>query len=116
MRKWRASKPIRAYYRMVVDHAKTRKIKVLCTYEEFAAWAIEKGLFSKDGVRDKDKTIDRKDGAGPYAIWNLDVLTLAENVAKGNKERHYPAYRENRWVGDEGCKTMAMLDDNGDPF
>ena len=104
---------MRSYYRMLVDHSKARKVPVEITYEEMAVWLVEHGVFSKDGVRDNDKTVDRNEATGPYALWNMQVLTHAENVAKGNVERRTEKYRKNRWVGNATC---AMTDVNENPF
>lgn len=112
MREWRARKPMRAYFRMVKDHAVSRQIKFEVTYAQFEPWAIAHGLFV-DGIKVKGVQVDRREATGPYAIWNMQVLTAEQNIAKGNKERHAEHYRKNRWLQEAEIETVA---ESNEPF
>lgn len=111
MQKWRTKFPLRAAYRALVDHARNRKIYIDLTWEQFSKWTQEVGLFVGQ-VRTPDLHIDRKDATKGYTLTNLSVLSSTENVSKGNRERHYPEYKSNRW-----SKTPAPPENpDEDPF
>lgn len=67
------------------------------TLDEWTEFAITNGLFDASGKRVGTLTVDRKDATLPYRQGNLQVITHAENVIKGNRERHTKYYQANRW-------------------
>lgn len=108
MRTWRARNPVAAAYNSLVHHARARKIQVTITRPEFVAWAMEVGLFDAKLRRNTDLHVDRRDAVRGYSLSNIQVLRYDENIAKGNRERHYPDYKAQRWAMLEapcGCEV-----------
>ena len=84
MRRWRERHPILALWHNHKSDAKRRGISVEWTPEEFRFWCITTGyhITVRDGM-----SIDRIDPARGYSLDNVQLLTVGENSAKGNRER-----------------------------
>lgn len=80
--------PARAAWRKLKDHAKERKIEFKLPFKWFQIWCKRTKYLTQVGTTRFMFHIDRKNPDKGYTIRNIQVLTCAENVAKGNKERH----------------------------
>ncbi len=121
MRIWRKKNPLPAFYASLVARARRSRIAVGCTLAEFRKWAVVSGFFV-DGERVRGLTVDRKKAHLGYFIDNMQVLGGSENIAKGNRERHLPAYKKNRWrmgADEIAAGEMQQLQtepESSDPF
>jgi hypothetical protein len=80
--------PKRSAYSTLRDHAKGRGIKFTISYDYFLGLTDGLGYWSGEGV----PTIDRVKATRGYEPGNLTVISLNENVRKGNRERHLPEH------------------------
>jgi hypothetical protein len=85
--RWRMKSPKRSAFTALRDHAVARGLKFTITYDYFLGLTDALGYWSGDGV----PTIDRIKVERGYEFGNLTVISMSENVAKGNRERHLPA-------------------------
>lgn len=87
----RKDNPVMAHYHRIKQQAKTRRIPFLITVMEWVGFckATGYGMVWCNGFDNfaQRPSIDRKDGSGPYAIWNLQIMSFSENASKGNTER-----------------------------
>ena len=68
--------------------ARQRGIGFELSREEFAQFCMEHGYLEKKGPTSECMTIDRIDKNGSYRKDNIQPLSMHDNVAKGNAERH----------------------------
>jgi len=68
---------------MLRHSARKRNLAFTITLAEFKAFCTETRYLELRGNRPGDLTIDRKDWNEGYHIWNIQVLTHAENSAQG---------------------------------
>jgi hypothetical protein len=108
-RAWRRSRPFAAALATLRDHAKERGIACTIGLEDWTEFAITEGLFDAEGRRLETLTVDRKDATKPYEKGNLQVLTHAENVIKGNRERRTKYYLKNRWKTAEESTSSVEI-------
>lgn len=81
MRAWRKANPIPTLLAQIRWRAKRDKREFNLTIEWFTAFLADRGY-------DKaEHCIDRISVAKGYTMDNLQVLPIAENIAKGNRER-----------------------------
>jgi len=85
--RWRMQSPKRSAYSTLRDHAKARGLAFTISYDYFLGVTDALGYWLGDGV----PTIDRVKPELGYEPGNIAVLSLSENVSKGNRERHLPA-------------------------
>ena len=85
--RWRMVNRKRSAYTTLRDHAKQRGLKFTISYDYFLGVTDALGYWSGEGV----PTIDRVDPTRGYEPGNITVISMSENVAKGNRERHLPA-------------------------
>ena len=90
-RRWRNNNPKKSAYRSLKDHAAGRRIEFKLDYYYFlgvmdaaASWDFEAES------RGDMVSIDRIDASKGYVHGNIRVVTVSENVAKGNRERYLP--------------------------
>lgn len=93
MQRWRTLNSRKAGFATLRDHAKARKLPFTIGFDYYlgfmdAAACFDTGAESRGDI----VTIDRKDPSRGYEPGNLQVLTLSDNVAKGNRERFLPDY------------------------
>jgi len=86
MRVWRACNPMRAKFAILKDRARRKKVPFDLTLEWLEAFII------RTGYNSELHHIDRKVTWGGYTKDNLQVLSISENIAKGNRERRGQAY------------------------
>lgn len=84
---WRTNHPERTAFANLRDSARKRKIPFQLTYVEFSTFISTTSYLLDKGSAPHNLHIDRRDATGPYALWNIQVLTATDNVVKGNKER-----------------------------
>jgi len=91
--KWRHNNPEQAAYRALKDHALHRKLKFEISFDYFCGLADGFAYFDKScEQRGEVASIDRVDASLGYVRGNLQVISISENVIKGNKERYLPEY------------------------
>lgn len=90
MRRWRQKKKAGAAYHHLRHNARSRGIEFTLTPDYFHGLADAFALFDRGG--DKVLTIDRVNPALGYVPGNCRVVSLSENVIKGNKERYLPEH------------------------
>lgn len=89
--RWRFLNPKQAGYRALRDHAVARGLEFSIPFEYYLAVMDMAASFDPGAEKRGDRvTVDRKDPTIGYRMGNLQLLTLSENVAKGNRERHLP--------------------------
>lgn len=75
--------PITYILRMLRHSAKKRGLACSLTKTELAEFCAKTGYLEKRGNQPNSLTIDRIDRDKGYHIWNMQVLTHAENSAQG---------------------------------
>lgn len=91
--RWRMQSPKKSAYAMLRDHAKERGIKFTLTPDYFRGFCDAFARFDQSpDTYGQRMTVDRVDATRGYEEGNIAILTLTENVAKGNRERHLPAH------------------------
>ena len=68
---------------MLRHSARKRKLPFTLTVESFQKWCFETGYLEKRGNKPGDLTVDRIDWNEGYHIWNMQVMTHAENSGQG---------------------------------
>jgi len=81
MRVWRACNPMKARLAALRRRAQVKGIP----YNLDLEWLD--GFLTSNGYDPKLHHIDRISALGGYTKGNLQLLTIAENIAKGNRER-----------------------------
>jgi hypothetical protein len=69
------------------SNAMRRGVKFLLTLEEFTDWCAKENYLERRGIEADSATIDRIVETGPYAVYNMQVLSNCDNVRKANKNR-----------------------------
>ena len=87
-KEWRRKNPKMDSFAHIKFHAKERGIIFTLTFEEFVK-LTEECDFGKRRLFH----IDRIDASRGYETGNVQILTVSENVAKGNRERMCPRYQ-----------------------
>jgi hypothetical protein len=72
---------------MLRHSARKRKLPFTITLEQFQDFCAKTGYLEQRGNEPASMTIDRKDRDKGYHIWNLRVLTHAENSEQGADNR-----------------------------
>lgn len=83
----RIKNPYNYYYNQLRLSAKRRNISFRLTLEEFIAFCEETNYLQLVGVVTGGMTIDRVDPTQGYKLDNIQLLSVSENTAKGNRER-----------------------------
>ena len=92
MLRWRRENPERAAYNTLRDHARERRIEFTITFDYFCGLVHGMRYLENSGTVRGMLTIDRHDPVKGYIPGNLGVVSVEENVAKGNCERHLPEH------------------------
>lgn len=103
-RLYRANNPVKDAFRELRASAKKRNIAFTITFQDFEALVAQTNYISEKGNSRDSLHIDRIDPNQGYCAGNLQVLTCAENIAKGNRER---------FIKD---RKFNLPTDNEDPF
>jgi len=98
--------PVKATYYEKKSNAKRRRISWTLTLEEYTLVVAQQEYMDGKGCTRHCLHLDRIDPTLGYEVGNLQIITCAENVAKGNMERR---------------RTLAGApplpdEDEGDPF
>lgn len=80
-RKCRMRDDVKYAFNNLRDSARKRGIAFLLTYEEFAQWSKETGYSAMRGKDALSASCDRRETDGPYALWNIRLMTYGENVS-----------------------------------
>ena len=86
---WRSKNPVRAAWHELRNKCKRKRRHLGLTYEQFEEFCTTTGYTDGSGRHRHNFHIDRIDPRKGYTVDNIQVLTCAENVAKGNRERHF---------------------------
>jgi len=87
MHAFRMRNPLLATYLRLRDGAKRRGLEFGLTREQFRELCEITGYLEGKGTSPLSMTLDRIDARRGYVPGNLQVMTLRDNVAKGNRER-----------------------------
>ena len=123
MEKWRAANPTKAAYQTLKDHARARRIPFELTLEQFTRLAEQTNYLAEKGHTKGCVQLDRIDASGGYTLSNMQVLSVSDNTAKGNRERWGREYQETLlrrkgYVVDEGDSDEGLIyePNDSDPF
>ena len=64
--------------------AKVRKIEFLLTFEEWLKIWIDSGYLHQRGCHKGEYVMARIADDGPYAVGNVEIITVEENLSRGN--------------------------------
>jgi hypothetical protein len=81
------SNPLMYSYMVLRNNAKRRKKDFSLTFEEFKSFAEMNDYMNKKGTKAKSFQIDRIDEEQGYHVWNIQCITLRENVYKYKKHK-----------------------------
>jgi hypothetical protein len=79
---WVDKNPLRAAFKTVRNHAKERGKEFSLTFDQFKRFAEKTDYIRRKGKTSLSLQIDRIRNDGPYAIWNIQAITLRENTRK----------------------------------
>lgn len=118
-RKLLASRPVTYVLNMLRISAKRRKIDFSLTVPQFTDFCARTGYLERRGQEPASMTIDRINPNEGYHIWNIRVLSHAENSAQGvnntpREERAAQAYQDS--ADDPGCYQGCEPVDDEQPF
>lgn len=82
MRQWRAANPMKHRLAVLRDRAARKKVPFNLTLK----WLTN--FLTENAYNPAEHHIDRKQPWLGYTMGNLQVLTIGDNIAKGNRERH----------------------------
>lgn len=128
MRLWRIRNPIASGFCKLRDRAKRRGIPFEITLPEYRQIVLSSGYLVRSGSFIGCLQLDRIDAKKGYTLGNLQVLTVSENAAKGNRERMSHEYKRALllrrgyedigpycdWVDPDSVSFVEAA--NGDPF
>lgn len=120
--RWRLKSPKQSAYAALRDHARERRIAFTISFDYFQGLTDAYArYFHEPENRGEVLTIDRVRADRGYEPGNLTVMPHSSNVAKGNRERHLPAYvqsilaRKRARVQDSDCPDLSR-DEAANPF
>jgi len=91
--KWKAyveKNPLKATFKNLRTHARERGKDFSLTFDQFRRFAEKTDYMRRKGKTSLSLQIDRIRDEGPYAIWNIQAITLRENTRK----QFVPYWRE----------------------
>ena len=117
--KWRTNNPKQYAFRNLKDSALRRNLEFNLSFDYFRGLADGMQYFDRVcEQRGEVATIDRVDASKGYIEGNVQVISLSENVVKGNKERYLPEYvqalMERRRL--EELESLPEPEDDNCPF
>jgi hypothetical protein len=80
---FKKKRPATYVLNMLRHSARKRKLPFTLTVNQFEDFCLQTGYLEKRGNKPGDMTIDRKDWDEGYHIWNIQVMTHAENSDQG---------------------------------
>jgi hypothetical protein len=80
---WKMSHPFRYAFQTLKDNAKRRGKEFKLTYDEFIDFDKREHYIRDKGRGPNDASIDRPVNSQGYTANNIQILTVAENSAKG---------------------------------
>jgi hypothetical protein len=105
-RRWRANNPATAAFKDLRHNARNRGIKFSLSLD-FFMYLWNQGYGQHRGHKSFQLHLDRIDPDQGYIDSNVRVITVAENVAKGNVERHRHDHAgqpvAHAWVDEDLC-------------
>lgn len=87
MQEWRRNNPVTEILNTIRARARRKKIECSITLVEFKEFCL------LNNYQPRVHHIDRIEATDGYHIHNIQVLGGAENIAKGNRERHSERYQ-----------------------
>jgi hypothetical protein len=81
---WQAKNPERLAYNAHKGGAKRRNIAFLLTFKEWLAIWFDSGKWEQRGRGSDQYCMARYGDAGPYAIGNVRICTIAENTSEAH--------------------------------
>lgn len=84
-RKRREEDPVGVRYNGFKNKAKARGKEFTITLKEFRDFCQRTGYIITKGRRGQNATVDRRCNAHGYHIWNIHLMSNAENARKGNR-------------------------------
>ena len=99
--------PVRTTFAEKKSNAKSRGIVWSLTLEQFKEIVAQQDYMDNKGCTKQCLHLDRIDSTKGYELSNLQIITCAENVAKGNAERRRTL---------AGAPPLPGEEDEGDPF
>lgn len=81
-RRNRERNPVTAAYHNLKNRARQRGKVFEITPAEFAKFCADTDYIRLKGKHKDAMSIDRREENGPYAIWNIQLLTLSQNTSK----------------------------------
>lgn len=89
---FRFTNPLKAAFDSRRNQARRRGLIWEISFKDFKTLCKETSYLEGVGITRDCLQIDRIDGSKGYTIDNIQIITVSENVAKGNRERHLPEY------------------------
>lgn len=92
-RAWRLNNPLKATFNHLKSRSKQRGVPFELSLKDWAKFCSNtnylklRGKESHNASVDRVKAFDEKGFPMPYRIDNIQMLTLKDNTAKGNRER-----------------------------
>lgn len=83
------SHSVRDKYWDQVSHAKQRGIAFELTFEQWLVIWFQSGKFEQRGCRSHQYVMARFEDRGPYAVGNVKIITMKENMIEGQTGRRH---------------------------
>lgn len=112
-KKLRDTRPWTYVLNMLRHSARKRKLPFTLTIAEFRQFCAETGYLEKRGNKPDSLTIDRKDHNEGYHLWNIQVMTHAENSEQGADNT--PRSERGCADTDDAAEAAEPVNDN-EPF
>lgn len=110
---WRHRHPLKAKFHNLRSKARARGIAFCLSYEHFKQLVEEGGHDISSQDRHGDTiSVDRVNPSLPYADGNVQLITVSENVRKGNRER----YACRKWQPEPDEGEREEIQDEEVPF
>ena len=90
--RWRMLNPKQSAFAALRDHARGRGIEFRLSYDYFCGMCDAFAMFDHNAETFGEfPSLDRVDSTKGYTEGNLRIITVSENSAKGQREKHLPA-------------------------
>jgi hypothetical protein len=93
-RRFMEDNPVSYTFSQLKKSARRRGIPFLLSMADWESFCEATGYHYLRGRTADELSIDRKRDGDPYSIDNIQILTVSENTAKGNRERHLSPARQ----------------------
>lgn len=81
-RAYKERHPIKYAYQVLRNNAKRRNKHFTLTFQQFEAFALQNDYINKKGISSTSLQVDRIDESQGYHAWNIQAISLKENVTK----------------------------------